>query len=74
MEIGALRYIKSLKPWPLKRVMIEKYLYSETDANILCGFLEPMLAIDMRERVNARDMKGHRWLEATPDDGVIAEW
>ncbi|PPQ92670.1 hypothetical protein CVT25_013977 [Psilocybe cyanescens] len=71
---GALRYIRTLKPWPLKRVMIEKYLFSETDATLLCDFLEPMLAVDMRERKPARGMKNHKWLEPTPEDGIVTEW
>jgi len=71
---GALRYIKTLKPWPLKRVMTEKYLYPEADSAALCSFLEPMLSIAFWERVNARDLKDHRWLEATAEDGIITEW
>ena len=54
--------------------MIEKYLFSEADATLLCEFLEPMLAIDMRDRSNARDLKDHRWLEPTVEDGIITEW
>ena len=72
--LGALRYIKTLKPWPLKRVMVEKYLYSEAEADALCSFLEPMLAVDMRERANARDVKNHSWLEPSKDDGIVTEW
>ncbi|KAF9015021.1 kinase-like domain-containing protein [Cyathus striatus] len=71
---GALRYIPTLKPWPLKRVMIEKYLFSETEATELCHFLEPMLAIDMHERVNAKDMINHPWLQASNDDPDVTEW
>src|SRR6266545_6586942 len=65
---GALRYIKTLKPWPLRRVMIEKYLYTEAESVILCDFLEPMLNVDFRARINARDIKDHKWLEVNPDD------
>jgi serine/threonine protein kinase len=71
---GALRYIRTLKPWPLKRVMVEKYLFSESDSVLLCEFLEPMLAIDMRERATASNMKDHKWLEPTEDDDVVTEW
>jgi serine/threonine-protein kinase SRPK3 len=71
---GALRYIKTLKPWPLKRVMVEKYLYPEADATALCNFLEPMLSIDFRGRKDARDLMDHKWLEPTPEDGIITEW
>ncbi|KAI9444992.1 kinase-like protein [Lactarius indigo] len=60
---GALRYIKHLKPWPLNRVMREKYLFEHTEADALCSFLEPMLALDMRERARAGDMVNHPWLD-----------
>jgi len=54
--------------------MIEKYLYPEADSTTLCDFLEPMLSIAFWERVNARDLKDHKWLEATSEDGIITEW
>ncbi|KAF8350191.1 kinase-like domain-containing protein [Amanita rubescens] len=73
-HIGALRYIRTLKFWPLKRVMIEKYLYTETESIALCGFLEPMLAVDMRERAYARDMKNHKWLQLRETDGSVIDW
>ncbi|PSS37098.1 hypothetical protein PHLCEN_2v1064 [Hermanssonia centrifuga] len=60
---GNLRYIRNLKPWPFKRVMVEKYSWSETDADALCEFLLPMLNIDHRSRARACDMLNHRWLE-----------
>jgi serine/threonine-protein kinase SRPK3 len=71
---GNLRYIKTLKPWPLKRVMMEKYLYSEADADALGAFLEPMLTADFRKRKPAREMVGHAWLEVTEADGDVGEW
>jgi len=71
---GGLRYIKTLKPWPLKRVMTEKYLYNEVDANVLCAFLEPMLSADFRKRKSAREVVGHPWLEVTEADGEVGEW
>lgn len=70
---GSLRYIKSLKPWPLKRVMVEKYLYSEKDALSLCSFLEPMLALDQNHRKEARDMVNHPWLEIGEDEW-LGDW
>ncbi|KAJ3785281.1 kinase-like domain-containing protein [Lentinula aff. detonsa] len=71
---GSLRYIKSLKPWPLKRVMIEKYFYSDLDSQILCAFLQPMLMTDMKKRVHARDMIDHEWLTITEADDTAEEW
>ena len=56
------------------RVMVEKYLYSDTDAQALCDFLEPMLVVDMRDRSNARDMVDHYWLQVTEEEEAIAEW
>ncbi|KAH7929395.1 kinase-like protein [Leucogyrophana mollusca] len=72
---GALRYIKTLKPWPLHRVMTEKYLFSAADATALCTFLEPMLAIDQRARKEARDMIDHPWLDVKDEEWVgLEEW
>ncbi|PBK77121.1 kinase-like protein [Armillaria solidipes] len=71
---GALRYIRSLKPWPLKRVMMEKYLYTDRDATLLCDFLEPMLVVDMKQRSHARDMIDHRWLDVVEGDEVAGSW
>lgn len=71
---GKLRYIRSLKPWPLKRVMIEKYLWSEGDSAALCEFLEPMLVVDQRERAHARDMVHHPWLEVDLSSEDLSTW
>lgn len=64
---GNLRYIKTLKPWPLKRVMMEKYLFTERDSQALCDFLEPMLRIDFRARARASDMVDHPWLDSADE-------
>ncbi|KAM5532771.1 hypothetical protein V8D89_013568 [Ganoderma adspersum] len=71
---GSLRYIRNLKPWPMKRVMVEKYLWSEEDAAAVCAFLEPMLIIDHRERKHARDMVDHPWLEVDPLSEDLWGW
>lgn len=55
--------------------MMEKYLLSKAAAAVLCGFLEPMLAIDQRERKEARDMIGHKWLHIKDDEWLgVGEW
>ncbi|KAF9243903.1 kinase-like protein [Melanogaster broomeanus] len=72
---GALRYIKTLKPWPLHRVMVEKYLLSSSDSTALCNFLEPMLAIDQRVRIDARDCVDHTWLHVRDEEWAgVEEW
>ena len=53
--------------------MIEKYLYSEEDSAALCAFLEPMLAVDFRDRVNARDVTEHPWLDVSNEEESF-EW
>jgi len=67
---GALRYIKHLKPWPLSRVMREKYLFEPAEGDALCSFLEPMLALDMRERASAGEMANHPWLDVDWNEEV----
>ncbi|TCD61151.1 hypothetical protein EIP91_008845 [Steccherinum ochraceum] len=71
---GKLRYIRNLKPWPLKRVMMEKYLWAEEEAAALCEFLEPMLVVDQRERAQAREMVGHPWLEVDLEKEDLEGW
>jgi len=69
---GALRYIKHLKPWPLSRVMREKYLFEAAEADALCAFLEPMLALNMRERASAGEMINHPWLDVDWNEEATA--
>ncbi|CCM00344.1 uncharacterized protein FIBRA_02374 [Fibroporia radiculosa] len=71
---GNLRYIRNLKPWPLRRVMAEKYFWEEAAADALCEFLEPMLVPDFRKRRHARDLKEHRWLEVDMTDEGLWTW
>lgn len=74
---GALRYIKVLKPWPLERVMREKYAYTVADALALTAFLGPMLAVDHHKRASAGEMLKHPWLyvrDEDEDDEDSAAW
>jgi len=60
---GDLRHIHSLKPWSLRRVLMEKYVYSPSEAQAINAFLLPMLAINPRDRARAVDMLGREWLD-----------
>ncbi|KAA1468512.1 Pkinase-domain-containing protein [Dentipellis sp. KUC8613] len=60
---GSLRYIKHLKPWPLERVMQEKYLFGKEETHELCAFLKPMLETDPKRRATAGEMAQHPWLD-----------
>jgi hypothetical protein len=55
-------------------VLVEKYLYTESDSRAVCAFLLPMLTVDFKHRAAARDMIGHKWLEVCDDDEVVEEW
>ena len=71
---GSLRYIRHLKPWPLARVMREKYLFGEDESKALCAFLEPMLDVDGRRRVRAGEGARHAWLDVDWErEGVALE-
>ena len=59
---GQLRHIRNLKPWPLERVMVEKYMWTPEASKAFCGFLLPMLELDWRKRAQARDLVDHPWL------------
>lgn len=43
---GEFRHIKTLKPWALGDVLVEKYRFSDEDAAAFTDFLTPMLAIN----------------------------
>jgi serine/threonine-protein kinase SRPK3 len=40
---GDLRHIRSLKYWPVQKVLTEKYGFSEGDAGAMADFMLPML-------------------------------
>ena len=50
---------------------MEKYLFTDEDATSLCGFLEPMLTVDFRNRVHARDMLDNPWLDTSNEEEVL---
>lgn len=54
--------------------MSEKYLCTMEESRALCEFLEPMLAVDMRKRATAKEMKAHQWLQPSPSDEVVSDW
>lgn len=65
---GKLRFIAKLKKWPLRRVMVEKYLWTEEDTKEFCDFLEMMLVIDWRQRSGAGECAKNGWLEVKAED------
>ncbi|CAG9465065.1 unnamed protein product [Pedinophyceae sp. YPF-701] len=59
---GEFRHIKRLRPWPLDKVLTEKYSMKEQEAVAMAGFLEPMLAFLPDRRMSAAQALQHPWL------------
>lgn len=59
---GQLRNIRSLKPWDLFQVLVEKYEWSYEDAVSFHDFLNRMLDYDSKKRASAADCLKHPWL------------
>jgi len=60
---GELRHITKLKMWPLRRVLIEKYDWSEEEAEQFASFLLPMLEVVPEKRATAAQCLKHPWLQ-----------
>ncbi|KAF5473630.1 hypothetical protein F2P56_010230 [Juglans regia] len=63
---GDLRHIRRLRFWPLNKVLIEKYDFSEQDANDMTSFLVPILDFVPEKRPTAGQCLLHPWIDAGP--------
>ncbi|KAE9612348.1 putative protein kinase CMGC-SRPK family [Lupinus albus] len=63
---GDLRHIRRLRFWPLNKVLMEKYDFSEQDANDLTDFLVPILDFVPEKRPTAGQCLLHPWMNAGP--------
>lgn len=63
---GDLRHIRRLRFWPLNKVLVEKYEFSEQDANDVTDFLVPILDFVPQKRPTAAQCLLHPWLNAGP--------
>ena len=59
---GNLRRIKGLSYWPVKKVLTDKYLIKEDEAQAFADFLLPMLRWHHDRRATAQEMLKHPWL------------
>lgn len=59
---GDLKRIRRLKFWPLDRLLVEKYKFSESDASELAEFLCPLLDFAPEKRPSAQQCLQHPWL------------
>ncbi|KAL7202125.1 hypothetical protein ACSBR1_033742 [Camellia fascicularis] len=63
---GDLRHIRRLRFWPLKKVLMEKYEFSEQDAIDMADFIVPILDFVPEKRPTAAQCLSHPWLSAGP--------
>merc|ERR1712151_738112 len=59
---GNLKNIKQLKFWPIQDVLVEKYHFSETDAQGIADFMKPLLDFDPETRATALEALRSDWL------------
>ena len=59
---GDLKRIKRLKFWPLDRMLVEKYKFSEIEAKEFADFLRPILDFAPEKRPSAQQCLQHSWL------------
>lgn len=59
---GELKKIKRLTYWGLKDVLIEKYKFSEEDAEEITDFMTPMLEYIPSKRADAHTCLKHPWI------------
>lgn len=59
---GDLKRIRRLKFWPLDRLLVDKYNFSEKDASELAEFLCPLLDFAPEKRPTAQQCLEHPWL------------
>jgi serine/threonine-protein kinase SRPK3 len=68
---GELRHIHKLRFWPLDAVLREKYLYDPAEAELVAGFLGPMLRTEPERRASAREMLEHPILDGIEVRGEV---
>ena len=60
---GKLRRIKGLQYWPLKKVMMERYWFMESEAEAFSDFMLPMLEWDQEKWATAQEvLMKSKWL------------
>ncbi|KAK3539937.1 hypothetical protein QTP70_019581 [Hemibagrus guttatus] len=59
---GDLKHITKLKPWGLLEVLLDKYEWSQEDAETFADFLLPMLELIPDKRATAAECLRHPWL------------
>lgn len=58
-----MKRIRRLKYWPLDKLLVEKYKFSEVDAREFAEFLCPLLDFAPEKRPTAAQCLQHPWLQ-----------
>uniref|UniRef100_A0A5B7ARY5 non-specific serine/threonine protein kinase n=2 Tax=Davidia involucrata TaxID=16924 RepID=A0A5B7ARY5_DAVIN len=59
---GDLKRIRRLKYWPLDRILVDRFKFSDTDAREFAEFLCPLLDFAPEKRPTAQQCLQHPWL------------
>lgn len=65
-RFGDLRHIRRLRFWPLSKVLMDKYEFSERDASETADFLSQILDFVPEKRLNAAQCLNHPWIIGGP--------
>ncbi|KAH6793583.1 ser/arg-rich protein kinase 4 [Perilla frutescens var. hirtella] len=65
-RFGDLRHIRRLRFWPLNKVLMEKYEFSEQDASEMADFLIQILDFVPEKRLTAAQCLNHPWICGGP--------
>ncbi|EOA20351.1 hypothetical protein CARUB_v10000659mg [Capsella rubella] len=63
---GELRHIRRLRFWPLSKVLMDKYEFSEEDAIAMQDFITPILEYVPEKRPTAAQCLTHPWMNPVP--------
>ncbi|KAK7341935.1 hypothetical protein VNO80_24876 [Phaseolus coccineus] len=63
---GDLRHISNLRFWPMNKVLMDKYNFSEQDTKDMVDFLVPMLDFVPEMRPTAAQCLSHPWMSVGP--------
>ncbi|KAK4791115.1 hypothetical protein SAY86_031528 [Trapa natans] len=63
---GELRHIRKLRFWPLDKVLMGKYDFTEQDAKEMSEFLVPILDFVPDKRPTAAQCLAHPWISGRP--------
>jgi len=68
---GDLKRIRRLKFWPLSKLLVERYKFSESDAHEFSEFVLPLLDFTPEKRPTAQKCLEHPWLKKMENESGV---